>query len=650
MTAPGARVAGRYLLESRLGGGAMGAVWLARDELLGREVAVKQVLIPFGSDPEATAGHREAAMREGRIAARLTHPHAIAVYDMVDDGGTPWLVMEHLPSRSLASVLAERGTLPVQQVALIGAQVADALVATHAVGVVHRDVKPGNILIGEGPRSAGLVKITDFGISRARGDVSLTQTGVVKGTPAYLAPEVARGQEPREASDVFSLGATLHACLEGTPPFGMTENPLEMLHRVAGGNVARPRNAGPLTRPLMRMLANDPAKRPTMAQARDQLAKLAAGRDGDTTEVLAARTPLLPTLADLRAVPGATTTGATDAPASTDSPTTGSATADSSTDSSTTGSATGAPTTGSATGAPTTGSATGSPTTGTPAGAAAAEPALPADAPPSPEARARPGTGDQPADTDRPEDAGATPPAAAAAGAPPAAGRPPSPTPRPGRSRRSRLVAAAAIVFLALSGTLGAVWFGTRDDDDRVPAAEAGSSPSAPSSADPAPSSAAPTPTPTPTTEEEPVVTSETPAPTSAVPTPSVTPPPTAPTAAPTLTPTPTPAGPAPGSAAEVVQAVTSYYALLPGDAGAAWERTGPRLRAEIGSRAAYLAFWDRFQSVSRGPVSAQDGSLVASVPVTFTERNGTVSAEQHQVTLVRGDDGRLLIDYDVPV
>jgi serine/threonine protein kinase len=227
----------------------MGAVWLARDELLGRDVAVKQVLIPVGSDPEATAGHREAAMREGRIAARLTHPHAVSVYDMVDDGGSPWLVMEYLPSRSLAQVLAERGTLPVQQVAQIGAQVADALVATHAAGVVHRDVKPGNILLGEGERSDGLVKITDFGISRARGDVSLTQTGVVKGTPAYLAPEVARGQEPNEASDVFSLGATIYACLEGNPPFGMTENPLEMLYRVAGGDFQRPRNAGALTRP-----------------------------------------------------------------------------------------------------------------------------------------------------------------------------------------------------------------------------------------------------------------------------------------------------------------------------------------------------------------------------------------------------------------
>jgi hypothetical protein len=282
----------------------MGAVWLARDELLGRDVAVKQVLIPVGSDPEATDGHREAAMREGRIAARLTHPHAVSVYDMVDDGGTPWLVMEYLPSRSLAQVLTQRGTLPVQQVAQIGAQVADALIAVHAAGVIHRDVKPGNILIGEGDRSDGLVKITDFGISRARGDVSLTQTGVVKGTPAYLAPEVARGQEPDEASDVFSLGATLYACLEGTPPFGMTENPLEMLYRVAGGDFQQPRNAGALTRPLVRMLDSDPAKRPSMTEVRDQLALLAAGPDRDVTEVLTARTPLPQTLTDVRPVGG----------------------------------------------------------------------------------------------------------------------------------------------------------------------------------------------------------------------------------------------------------------------------------------------------------------------------------------------------------
>ncbi|GAB3354434.1 serine/threonine-protein kinase [Modestobacter lapidis] len=303
MTGPGALVADRYRLRSQLGGGGMGAVWLARDELLGREVAVKQVLVPAGIDPALAQANREAAMREGRIAARLSHPHAVSVYDMVLDQGQPWLVMEYLPSVSLAALLQERGVLPIAQVAQIGAQVADALAATHAAGIVHRDVKPGNILIGEGAGREGLVKITDFGISRAVGDVSLTQTGVVKGTPAFLAPEVAQGSSPDEASDVFSLGATLYACLEGTPPFGLSDNALQMLHKVAGGDFQPPQQAGALTAPLMRMLSADPAQRPTMVPVRDQLATLAAGPDRDVTEVLTARTTLPKTLPGMPARP-----------------------------------------------------------------------------------------------------------------------------------------------------------------------------------------------------------------------------------------------------------------------------------------------------------------------------------------------------------
>src|SRR3954454_22568307 len=195
----------------------MGTVWSARDELLGREVAVKQVIPPAGADPHEAEQQRQRALREGRIAARLSHPHAISVYDVAVEAGQPWLVMEYLPSRSLAAVLAEDGLLRVDQVAQIGAQVADALAATHAAGIVHRDVKPANVLIGEGPRVEGLVKITDFGISHASGDVTLTQTGQITGTPAFLAPEVAQGREPAPASDVFSLAATLYTCLEGAP-------------------------------------------------------------------------------------------------------------------------------------------------------------------------------------------------------------------------------------------------------------------------------------------------------------------------------------------------------------------------------------------------------------------------------------------------
>ncbi|WP_346621336.1 serine/threonine-protein kinase [Blastococcus montanus] len=293
-TEPGRLIAGRYRLASRIGGGGMGTVWLARDELLGRQVAVKQVLSPLGADERQIDEQRRRALREGRIAARLSHPHAISVYDVALEGGAPWLVMEYLPSRSLAEVLDEDGPLRVDQVGQIGAQVADALAATHAAGIVHRDVKPANVLIGQGGAVAGLVKITDFGISHARGDVTLTQTGQITGTPAFLAPEVAQGREMTEASDVFSLGATLYTCLEGRPPFGMEDNALGMLHRVAAGQITPPQRAGVLTAPLLRMLAADPTERPPMTEVRDELARLAAGHGGDTTTVLLARTDLRP--------------------------------------------------------------------------------------------------------------------------------------------------------------------------------------------------------------------------------------------------------------------------------------------------------------------------------------------------------------------
>jgi serine/threonine protein kinase len=555
VTAPGSRVSGRYLLRSRLGGGAMGAVWLARDELLGRDVAVKQVLIPVGSDPEATAGHREAAMREGRIAARLTHPHAVSVYDMVDDGGTPWLVMEYLPSRSLAQVLADRGTLPVQQVAQIGAQVADALIAVHAAGVIHRDVKPGNILIGEGGRSEGLVKITDFGISRARGDVSLTQTGVVKGTPAYLAPEVARGQEPDDASDVFSLGATIFACLEGTPPFGMTENPLEMLYRVAGGDFQRPRNAGTLTRPLLRMLNSEPSKRPTMTEVRDQLAQLAAGRDRDVTEVLTARTPLPPTLTDVRPVdsrvlPAVPPTSEQPAP---------------------------------------------------PAEAPARTAVEPAAATSAPALTAEP-TAPRPTVPAQPV---AVPP------------RPPARTPGPPapRRRRGRAAIVAGLVLLAALLVAFVVVRQAGQDDDGAPSAD--------------PSSSAPSSGGAPTAASSAPVTTETPA------------------TQPETTPTTTPAGVVEGSAAEVEQALSSYYALLPQDPQTAYDLTGPTLRAAE-NRGNYIAFWNRFSAVTLGPISATDGSLTATAPVTYVEDGEPLPVEQHTFTFVRGDGGQLLVDSDV--
>ncbi|WP_433870220.1 serine/threonine-protein kinase [Saccharopolyspora sp. CA-218241] len=183
MSAEGRLIAGRYRLEQRIGSGAMGVVWRAVDERLHRTVAVKLLIVQPGYTPEETEEARQRTMREGRIAARLQHQNAIVVFDTAEDEGQPVLVMEYLPSQSLATVISEHGVLPPMQVAKIGLQVAGALAAAHMAGIVHRDLKPGNILLGDN----GMAKITDFGISRAIGDVAVTKSGILAGTPAYLA-------------------------------------------------------------------------------------------------------------------------------------------------------------------------------------------------------------------------------------------------------------------------------------------------------------------------------------------------------------------------------------------------------------------------------------------------------------------------------
>jgi non-specific serine/threonine protein kinase len=301
-------VAGRYRLRSMIGGGGMGAVWLAHDQLLDREIAVKQVISTVGMTESTAQEMRQRALREGRIAARLSHRNAIAMHDVALEAGEPWLVMEYLPSQSLAQILDRTGPIPTTQAAQLGAQVADAMAEGHEVGIIHRDIKPGNILIADTGRNAGIVKITDFGISRARGDIQLTQTGVITGTPAYFSPEVARGAEPTEASDVYSLGSTLYTAVEGTPPFGIDENSLVLLHRVAAGNINPPHQAGELEPILRQMLNPDPAARPRMTQIRDRLAAIAAGESGNTTTVLTA--PLTVGTAPIRNYPSAATTRA----------------------------------------------------------------------------------------------------------------------------------------------------------------------------------------------------------------------------------------------------------------------------------------------------------------------------------------------------
>ena len=266
---------GRYALRRELGRGAMGVVWLARDELLDRDVAVKQLLLPTGLSETAAEQASARAMREARLAARLHHPNAVSVFDVVTEQGRPWLVMEYLPSRSLAERLAD-GPLSPAEAARVGAPVAAALAVAHQLGIVHRDVKPANVLVADD----GTVKITDFGIARAADDVKVTETGLVAGTPAFLAPEVARGSQPDPAADVFSLGATLYAAIEGEPPFGLEENNLALLNRVAAGQYRPARRAGRLAVVLDAMLSAAPSDRLTAGESAQLL--------GEAAELLAA--------------------------------------------------------------------------------------------------------------------------------------------------------------------------------------------------------------------------------------------------------------------------------------------------------------------------------------------------------------------------
>ncbi|QYN39005.1 serine/threonine protein kinase [Pseudonocardia sp. DSM 110487] len=275
--APVAVVAGRYRLRELVGTGGMGAVWRASDELLGREVALKQVRLADQPVVEIALA-RERTMREARIAASLHHPHIVSIFDVVLEDGEPWLVLEFLLSRSLGSVLAERGTLPPAEVAAIGADVADALAAAHAAGIVHRDVKPDNVLLSRPSAAGPVVKLTDFGIAHSAAAPAITATHVLTGTPAYFAPETARGEGTDARSDVYSLGATLYAAVEGHPPFDTdTGDVLALLARIGRGGVPRPQRAGPLTDLLGRLTADDPAARPTAAQAQAALREIAGG-------------------------------------------------------------------------------------------------------------------------------------------------------------------------------------------------------------------------------------------------------------------------------------------------------------------------------------------------------------------------------------
>ncbi|MEO5651349.1 MAG: serine/threonine-protein kinase, partial [Marmoricola sp.] len=267
----------RYRVEAAIGQGGMGTVWLCRDERLHRVVAVKQV----GLLPGESVTDSARALREARSSAALSHPNVVTIYDVVEDSGHLWLVMEHVPGRSLSEVIKQDGPLDPATVADIGAQIAGGLAALHAAGTTHRDVKPGNVLI----RGDGVAKISDFGISRTTGDQTLTGAGLVTGTPSYFSPELARGSEPSPADDVWALGATLYAAVEGHPPYANRTNPVAVLHDIVTGPPPPPQRAEFLEPALTRMLDRDPESRWAMTDVGHVLGRLAETHRSDATIV-----------------------------------------------------------------------------------------------------------------------------------------------------------------------------------------------------------------------------------------------------------------------------------------------------------------------------------------------------------------------------
>jgi eukaryotic-like serine/threonine-protein kinase len=229
-------VAGRYRLRRRLGQGAMGTVWEAYDEFLHRTVSVKEVLLPPGVPEEQAAELRERTLREARAIAALSHPNVITLHDVAREDGEPFVVTEYVLAHSLASLINVLGPLPEEKAAAITNAVAAGLAAAHQAGITHRDVKPGNVLIGVD----GQVKLTDFGIARNVSEQTLTSTGIMLGSPAYISPEVAAGREVTPAADLWGLGATLFAMIEGRPPYDVDGAVLETVNQVVHGDVPRP--------------------------------------------------------------------------------------------------------------------------------------------------------------------------------------------------------------------------------------------------------------------------------------------------------------------------------------------------------------------------------------------------------------------------
>ncbi|HEU4427104.1 MAG TPA: serine/threonine-protein kinase [Pilimelia sp.] len=270
--APGSVIGGRYALRAAIGHGGMGTVWRASDTLLRRDVAVKEVVLPPGLAPSDRDAMYERTLREARAAAALSHPAVVQVYDVVTEGGRPWIVMELLDARSLSDMVIEDGPLNPRAVAKIGIALLGALEVAHAAGVLHRDVKPANVLIA----SDGRCVLTDFGVARMPTDVQLTTPGMVLGSPHFISPERAMGSPFGPPSDLFSLGVTLYTAVEGRPPFDRGD-PIETMHAVVEDPPAPPMRAGALGHVLFGLLEKDPHRRWDVPTARGLLRELLAG-------------------------------------------------------------------------------------------------------------------------------------------------------------------------------------------------------------------------------------------------------------------------------------------------------------------------------------------------------------------------------------
>ncbi|MCA2210822.1 serine/threonine-protein kinase [Nocardia rosealba] len=586
-------IAGRYRLTDPIGTGAMGVVWRATDVRLRRTVAVKQVLLAPGLTGTQALEAKLRAMREGRIAARLHHPNAITVFDVAEEDGQPWLVMEYMNAPSLAVKISGGATLSPIEVAGIGAQAAAALSAAHDAGIMHRDVKPANLLVGDD----GTVKLTDFGISHATGDVTVTATGFLAGTPAYLAPEIARGDNPKPAADVFALGSTLYAAVEGAPPFGEGDNPLAVLHAVARGVVPEPKKAGPLGPVLMWLLTADDAERPTMAQARRALEDVAAGR-----------VPALPATATKVLALGAT-------PAESPAPESGGVKAAGLLGSGLAlAKAARSAITGGSSGP--TGGLVGPPPPAEPRVQDAAASANDIDSAAATEFIG--GVGDIGGHS---------------------SGRPPAFPVAPPRTDSSNnravlLLAAAVAAFTVMLVVL--VVTRDRGGDAGQQAQEPPSPVTVTTMVDGKVSTVVIVP-------EQETITVSAPPPSGATTAPPSTPATSSATSTPrptTTTVTTTPVGPP--TPERINQFIASYYGMLPGNTGGAWSRLAPGYQAQTGGFGQYSSFWSTVRSVTVGSITPS-GPDRAVVSLTYHLTNGSVSSENRWIQ-VTGDAGNLQI------